>query len=226
MDIAAVRPVPLAAAFVVPAGVAAALVGPSGAGKTSLLRAIAGLLPATGTVRVGGQAWQDGAVGLPARQRRVGLMFQDGALFPHLSALANVMEAMVGAPDAEARGLALLDRMGLAALADRRPGQLSGGQQSRVALARALARQPDVLLLDEPFAAVDRPVRRGLFALIAEIRRELAVPILFVTHEVEEAAAIADHYLLMIDGALVEQGPTTLLDDPASRLRRWLDGAA
>ncbi|MDO9127063.1 MAG: ATP-binding cassette domain-containing protein, partial [Parvibaculum sp.] len=154
-------PIPLDVTFSVAPGEAMALVGPSGSGKTTVLRAIAGLYRAAdGQIACNGEVWFDSATGLhlPARQRRAGLVFQSYALFPHLTALANVMEALSDTPrePRRAAAMALLARVHLNGLEDRRPAQLSGGEQQRVAVARALARRPDVLLLDEPFSAVDR----------------------------------------------------------------------
>lgn len=213
-------PLPVEAAFAVPPGQTLALVGPSGAGKSSLLKAIAGLVPAIGTVQVDGVAWH----GLPAWQRPVGLVLQGGGLFPHLDALANVMIAQ-SAPDRDA-ALALLAAMQMeGAVVRRRPSGLSGGEQMRVALARALARNPAALLLDEPFAAVDPPVRRALLALVAAVRRQSAAPMIIVTHDLAEAAGIADACAFIDQGRIVEQGPAAaVLADPASRLNQWLAG--
>ncbi|WP_243375588.1 ATP-binding cassette domain-containing protein [Sandarakinorhabdus cyanobacteriorum] len=213
-------PMAVAATLAVAPGQTLALVGPSGAGKSTLLQAIAGLVPASGTVLVAGQDWQQ----LPAWRRRVGLVIQGGGLFPHLDALANVMIAQDRRDEAAAR--ALLAAMQLeGAVLDRRPAQLSGGEQMRVALARALARAPDLLLLDEPFAAVDPPVRRALLRLVADVRARTAAPMIIVTHDLAEAAAIADTAAFMVDGAIVEQGPAAaLLADAGSRISRWLAG--
>jgi molybdate transport system ATP-binding protein len=224
LDLRAAAPVPLAAALHVPPGQTLALVGPSGAGKSSLLKAIAGLLPASGSVTVNGSAWQHGAGGLPAWQRPVGLVLQGGGLFPHLDALGNVMIAQ-GQPDREA-ALALLSALRLEGpVVGRRPAQLSGGEQMRVALARALARVPALLLLDEPFAAVDPPVRRALIAAVADVRRHSAAPMIIVTHDLAEAAGIADACAFMMAGQIVEQGTAAaILADPGSRLNGWLSG--
>lgn len=226
LDIALTRAGPLAvdAAFTVAPGQTLALVGPSGAGKSTLLQAIAGLVPAVGRVAVAGALWQDGRHGRPAWQRRLGLVLQGGGLFPHLDALANVMIAQ-GRPDADA-ARALLAAMQLeGAVLGRRPAQLSGGEQMRVALARALARAPELLLLDEPFAAVDPPVRRALVRLVAGVRAQTAAPMIIVTHDLAEAAGLADAAAFMVDGVIVEQGPAAaLLADDGSRINRWLAG--
>lgn len=217
-------PIAVEAALAVPPGETLALVGPSGAGKSSLLLAIAGLVPADGLVRVGGETWQQGRSGRPAWQRRVGLVLQGGGLFPHLDALGNVMIAQA-VPD-RAAALALLAAVQLdGAVVERRPAQLSGGEQMRVALARALARAPDLLLLDEPFAAVDPPVRRALIGLVARLRAVSAAPMIIVTHDLAEAAGIADRAAFMDAGRIVETGPAAaVLADPGSRLNRWLAG--
>jgi molybdate transport system ATP-binding protein len=207
-----------------------ALVGPSGAGKTSILRCIAGLYrPAAGFIRCNGRAWFDSAAGLwvPPQSRRAGFVFQSYALFPHMTAAGNVREAMPGTPSADRQGqaLALLAQVGLEGLATRRPAQLSGGQQQRVALARALARSPEVLLLDEPFSAVDHPTRRTLHGLLRTLREQTDVPVILVTHDIEDAARVADTLCFVRAGRAVETGPTRrLLDDPGGELRRWMAG--
>ncbi|HQS68674.1 MAG: ABC transporter [Novosphingobium sp. 28-62-57] len=223
-------PIALAVDFEVTAGETLALVGPSGAGKTTVLKAIAGLYqPAKGCIVCDGKVWLDRDLGthVPAQARRVGLVFQSYALFPHKTALGNIAEAMLEYPRAEreARATALLERVHLEGLGARFPAELSGGQQQRVALARALARDPHVLLLDEPFSAVDQPTRRALHALLAEIRASSAMPIIFVSHDIEDAAHSADRICFLQNGVSVEQGATrAILDDPGSALARWLNG--
>lgn len=203
----AAAPIPLDVAFRVEAGEMLAVVGPSGAGKSTILRAIAGLWrPQAGAVRVGGATWldTDAGIDLPTHRRRVGLLFQSYALFPHLSAAGNVLAAM-DVPDREG-ALRLLELVRLPGLADRRPAALSGGQQQRVALARALARRPDVLLLDEPFSAVDRPTRETLQAEILALRGQLPMPVVLVTHDVNEAQLLADRMLVLDGGRAVADG--------------------
>jgi molybdate transport system ATP-binding protein len=205
-------PIPLDAAFTCRAGEVLALVGPSGAGKTTILRAIAGLhRPCTGRVAIGDEAWLDHAAGvdLPPHRRRVGLVFQNYALFPHMSASANLMAAMGHLPRGarRARAAELLALVNLAGLEERRPAELSGGQQQRVAVARALARDPLVLLLDEPFAAVDRMTRERLYRELADIRRRLEMPVVLVTHDLDEAALLADRMCLLHRGRALQQGP-------------------
>lgn len=205
-------PMPLSGAFGCAAGELLALVGPSGAGKTSLLRLMAGLLrPRQGRVSVDGEVWVDTATGqwLAPQQRHVGLVFQHYALMPHLDACDNVALSLLHLPKAQRRAQARrwLDHVGLdAAQQQRRPAALSGGQQQRVAMARALARQPRLLLLDEPFAAVDQMTRQGLYRLLADLRRELAIPIVLVTHDLHEARLLADRLVVLDQGRVLQQG--------------------
>lgn len=209
-------PIPLDVAFRVEPGELLALVGHSGSGKTTLLRTVAGLWrPATARVAVDGTTWLDTAakVDLPTHRRRLGLVFQTYALFPHMSAAQNVMAAM-DKPDGDEAGR-ILDLVNLHGLADRRPAQLSGGQQQRVALARALARRPRALLLDEPFSAVDRATREKLYAEIVALRAHLAMPVVLVTHDVNEAQLLADRMVVIEKGRVVRGGATAeVMADP------------
>ena len=206
------QPMALHGAFHCSPGELLALVGPSGAGKTSMLRVLAGLMrPEQGRIVVGGDVWCDTAQGIfmPAQRRHVGLVFQDYALMPHLSALDNVALSLLDLPRAERLTKAgyWLDHVHLTRdEQSRRPAALSGGQQQRVAVARALARAPRLLLLDEPFSAVDQMNRRELYRLLAELRRELAVPILLVTHDLNEARGLADSLVVMDAGHVLQQG--------------------
>ncbi|XKE44803.1 ABC transporter ATP-binding protein [Halomonas organivorans] len=230
VSVAQAGPIPLAADFHCAPGELLALVGPSGSGKTTLLRAIAGLYrPAAGSIRCGAETWFEAAVACWVRpqRRRVGLVFQDYALFPHLDARANVMIALGHLPPAERREAAeaWLARVRLEGLAGRLPAQLSGGQRQRVALARALARQPRVLLLDEPFSAVDQVTRRRLQRELALLREAIAIPIVLVTHDLDEAAALADRLCVLHGGRSLQQGPAErLFRRPASpEVARLLD---
>jgi len=215
-------PIPLAATLECAPGEVLALVGPSGSGKTTVLRAIAGLLRAgAGEIHSNGDCWFDARRGVfvEARRRRVGYVFQNYALFPHLSALHNVMEAMLElpVPERERRARDVLARVRLAGLEDRLPAALSGGQQQRVAVARALAREPRVLLLDEPFSAVDRATRQRLYRELAELRRELAMPVILVTHDLDEAQMLADRLCVLHQGHTLQSGvPEAVMTRPDS----------
>ncbi len=224
------RPIPLAVSLTCTGGELLALVGPSGSGKSTVLRAIAGVYPsAHGRVTVGGDTWLDSAAGRfrPARERSVGFVFQNYALFPHLSAEENVVQAMGHIAPAEraARARALLERTNLAGLEARRPAQLSGGQQQRVAVARALARDPKVLLLDEPFSAVDQVTREKLYEELATLRRDLRVPMILVTHALDEAAMLADSMCILHRGTTLQAGtPQAVMMRPVSPLVARLVG--
>jgi molybdate transport system ATP-binding protein len=181
-----------------------ALVGPSGAGKTSALRVVAGLArPARGRVTLGDETWLDTErrVDLRPEERRVGLVFQEYALFPHLTVRANVA---YGGRD---RVDELLERFHISHLADQRPARLSGGERQRVALARALARDPAVLLLDEPLSALDAHTKLQVRGELSELLRDLGLPTLLVTHDYEDAAALADEVGVVVDGALRQLAP-------------------
>lgn len=223
-------PIPLAVEFACGEGEMLALIGPSGAGKTTVLRAIAGLhRPQSGHVQCGHEVWLDTATGvdLPPYRRRAGMVFQSYALFPHLTALANVTVALGHRPRGErkARARKLLHLVNIAGLEERKPAALSGGQQQRVAVARALAREPAVLLLDEPFSAVDRHQRRRLQRELQDLRAQLKIPILLVTHDLDEAAALADRLCVIDRGETLQTGrPAELLTAPANdRVRNALD---
>jgi molybdate transport system ATP-binding protein len=198
------------ASFTAERGDVVAVIGPNGAGKTTLLRALAGIVDAgpRALVEVGGTSWTDPPV--LVRDRRVGLVFQDRALFPHLSALDNVAFGLrsrgVARAEAEATARSWLDRFGVADLADRRPRQLSGGQAQRVAIARALATDPALLLLDEPFAGLDVGVAT---ALRLELTRHLAAydgVALLVTHHALDALTLASRVLVLDEGRVAQEG--------------------
>jgi molybdate transport system ATP-binding protein len=199
-----------------------ALVGPSGAGKTSVLRIIAGLTRAYGRVALGDDVWLHSAAGIyrAPEERRVGLVFQEYALFPHLSVRANVAYAGRGRVDE------LLERFRIAHVAAARPGALSGGERQRVALARALAREPAVLLLDEPLAALDAHTKAQVRSELHELLRELALPTLLVTHDYEDAAALADEVGVIVDGTLRQlASPAELVARPADAFVASFTGA-
>ncbi|MCG6658231.1 ABC transporter ATP-binding protein [Halomonas campisalis] len=223
-------PIPLAADFHCAAGELLALVGPSGSGKTTLLRAIAGLYrPAGGRIDCGDESWldRDRGVALGPQRRRVGIVFQDYALFPHLTARDNVKVALGHLDAARRNGCAerWLDRVRLEGLGGRYPSELSGGQRQRVALARALAREPRVLLLDEPFSAVDQVTRRRLQRELALLREEIHIPIVLVTHDLDEAVALADRLCVLHGGRSLQSGSAeTLFRHPTSaEVARLLD---
>ncbi|MCC5882562.1 MAG: ABC transporter ATP-binding protein [Halomonas sp.] len=223
-------PIPLDADFHCEAGELLALVGPSGSGKTTLLRVIAGLMkPRTGRIACGEEVWFDDTAGFDRRpqQRRVGMVFQDYALFPHLTARDNVRVALghLEASQRNERAERWLDRMHLQGLGNRYPSQLSGGQRQRVALARALAREPKALLLDEPFSAVDQVTRRRLQRELARLREQIRIPILLVTHDLDEAVALADRLCVLQGGSSLQMGDAdTLFRHPASaEVARLLD---
>lgn len=204
-------PIPLQVQLQCSSGSLLALVGPSGSGKTSVLRAIAGLLQVDqGRVVVNGEVWLDTGhrIELTPQQRRVGLVFQDYALMPHMTAIENIMLPM-GALSATARRQRadeLLRMVNLEGLAERRPNALSGGQRQRVALARALARDPAVLLLDEPFSAVDQVTRERLKRELVALRSRVSIPIVLVTHDLDEAMALADRIAVLHHGHVLATG--------------------
>ncbi|HEY2354033.1 MAG TPA: ABC transporter ATP-binding protein [Gaiellaceae bacterium] len=178
-----------------------ALVGPSGAGKSTVLNAIAGLVrPSGGSIRCGEETWFDARRFVPPERRSVGLVFQDYALFPHLTVRKNVEYARRHAADE------YLERLGIAHLADARPGSLSGGERQRVALARALARDPAILLLDEPLAALDAHTRVEVRTELQQLLAGLEIPTLLVTHDFEDAAALAEQIGVIVDGKLRQTG--------------------
>jgi molybdate transport system ATP-binding protein len=215
----ATAPIPLDLTLTCAPGELLALVGPSGSGKTTILRCIAGLHhPTRGHITCDGATWLDTpqSIDLPPQQRRIGLVFQGYALFPHMTALGNVAAALGHLPSREraAHATAMLAQVGLEGLEGRRPAGLSGGQQQRVALARALARDPTALLLDEPFSAVDRPTRRELYRVLASLRERLAIPAVLVTHDLGEAVRLADRMAVLHQGRVLQQGAP---DDVAAR---------
>ncbi|WP_153952429.1 ABC transporter ATP-binding protein [Halosegnis longus] len=193
------------------------LVGPSGCGKTTTLRTIAGFeTPTEGTVAFGGEPMGT----TPPEERSVGVVFQQYALFPHLSVGENVAYGLrfTDHPDPDARVAELLDLVGLDGFRDREPGELSGGQQQRVALARALAPEPDVLLLDEPMSALDARLRQRLRREVRAIQRDLGVTTVYVTHDQAEALAVSDRVAVFSDGEVEQVGtPQAVYRNPKTR---------
>jgi thiamine transport system ATP-binding protein len=187
----------------VPAGEVFALLGPSGSGKSTLLRAIAGLEPCTGDIRFDGES----VLRTPVHRRRFALMFQDGQLFPHLDVAGNVGYALrIAGQPAEPRVSELLALVGLAGFERRRVTELSGGEQQRVALARSLAADPRLLLLDEPLSSLDRELRERLADELRGILRTAGVTTILVTHDHDEAGVIADRVGVLEGGRLLQTG--------------------
>ncbi len=189
------------------------LFGPSGAGKTTVLNTIAGLVtPDAGEITLDGRPFfrrhrPGPAVNLPARKRRIGYVFQQYALFPHLTALENVAYPLRRRRDGHRQAMALLKKMGIAHLAHRYPHEMSGGQQQRVAIARALAADPQVLLLDEPFSALDTALRERLQRELRDLQRELGLVVLYVTHSLEDAFAVGHRLAVIRQGRVEQVGP-------------------
>lgn len=205
------QPIPLQVELTCQAGELLALVGPSGSGKSTILRSIAGLYrPQNSHIICQGEIWQDTAqqLFLPTHQRHVGLVFQNYALFPHMTVLENIQQAITDLPKRQCRdeALQLLKKVHLEGLEQRYPGNLSGGQQQRIAVARALARKPKVLLLDEPFSAVDQVTRRKLYRELLALRESLAMPMILVTHDLEESSLLADRMALLHKGEILQTG--------------------
>ncbi len=191
-----------------PARGTTAVFGPSGSGKSTLLRAIAGLEPdAVGDVRIAGQVWQEGEIGLPTHRREVGVVFQHDTLLPHLTVLENLRYGWRRSRAAPALLPQWIERLALAPLLSRHAETLSGGERQRVALARALATGPRWLLLDEPLSALDAQRRADILPYIEAVRREAGIPVLYVTHAMEEVSRLADHLLLLDTGRVIASGP-------------------
>ena len=191
---------------------ATAILGESGAGKSLTLRAIAGLLrPDSGRISVRGATVfdSDARVDVPIRRRRLGYVFQDYALFPHLTVRRNLAFGLRGVPRDEAQRTVarVAELLEIGELLDRMPGQLSGGQRQRAAVGRALATEPNALLLDEPFSALDAPTRASLTEQFFSLQRTLGVPSVLVTHDVDEAYALADRMVVLSRGQVLQAGP-------------------
>ncbi|MEO1694653.1 MAG: molybdenum ABC transporter ATP-binding protein [Pseudomonadota bacterium] len=222
----------ITANFTAPLSGVTALFGPSGSGKTTVLRCLAGLTHLPGRLSVGGDVWQDDAAGIfvPTHQRAIGYVFQDARLFPHLTVRGNLTfgakrvaarrrgnSAPSSAPPTfEAPTFeALVDLLGLGALLDRRIGGLSGGEQQRVSIGRALLSQPRLLLMDEPLSGLDRARKDDVLPYLEQISAALAVPIVYVSHDIAEVSRLADWLVLMSPGRIAAEGP---LDDLLARL--------
>ncbi|MFH9063250.1 ABC transporter ATP-binding protein [Streptomyces coeruleorubidus] len=209
----------------VPAGTLAAVLGPSGCGKTTMLRVVAGFLPAdAGTIRLGDRLLNGAGVHVPPERRRIGIVPQEGALFPHLSVARNVAFGLTRADRGERRRTTdeMLELVGLTGYGDRMPHELSGGQQQRVALARALAPRPQLVLLDEPFNALDSALRAGVRADVRSALRATGATAVLVTHDQQEALSTADLVAVVRDGRVAQCAtPQDLYRHPADP---WIAG--
>jgi molybdate transport system ATP-binding protein len=217
----------LDANFAAPAVGVTALFGPSGSGKTTLLRCIAGLERAAGSLHVNGETWQDGAKFLPVHKRPLGYVFQETSLFPHLSVRANLEYGLKRVAPAERK--VHLDQvtewLGLERLIARGdPARLSGGERQRIAIGRALLTSPRILLMDEPLSALDTGSKQDILPYLERLHRELNIPVLYVSHALDEVARLADHLVLLEQGRVIASGamqetlarldlPTAHLDD-------------
>ncbi|GHC46001.1 spermidine/putrescine ABC transporter ATPase [Gemmobacter tilapiae] len=214
------RPVVDDVALQIAAGQVTCLLGPSGCGKSTTLRMIAGIESAdAGQIWLDGALVQDGPAGLAPERRSIGLMFQDFALFPHLSVAQNVGFGLKGDKAVVASRVgSLLERVNLSGYGEKRPHQLSGGEQQRVALARALAPKPRVMLMDEPFSGLDNRLRDGIRDETIALLRAEGTAVLLVTHEPEEAMRVGDEIALMRAGRIVQQGaPYNVYNAPVDR---------
>ncbi len=195
-----------------------AIFGHSGSGKTTLLRCIAGLeRPPTGSLSINGECWQRPGLWLPTHKRALGYVFQEASLFPHLTAAGNLPYALKrsGQPLAQARYRHILDTLGIGAILSQYPQQLSGGERQRVAIARALLLQPRVLLMDEPLASLDGPRKAEILPYLERLHRSTEIPIIYVSHALDEVTRLADHLCLLEQGRVLTSGP---LNSVLSRL--------
>lgn len=207
-----------------PAQGVSVLFGPSGCGKTTVLRALAGLERAEGRVVFAGEVWQDGRTAVPTHRRAIGYVFQEPSLFPHLSVLGNLDYGRKRVPPVLQR-MSLDEAVALLGIGDlmaRRPGALSGGERQRVAIARALLTSPRLLLMDEPLSALDAARKAEILPYLERLNREARIPVVYVTHALDEAARLADHLVLMQAGRVIAEGPAidtlSRLDLPLSQL--------
>jgi molybdate transport system ATP-binding protein len=204
-----------------------AIFGSSGSGKTTLLRCIAGLERATqGYLQINGTCWQDEARGwfLPTHQRPLGYVFQEASLFPHLSVQKNLEYGLRRTPPAQ-RHIAFdeaVELLGIAHLLTRQPARLSGGERQRIAIARALLTSPKLLLMDEPLAALDAPSKADILPYLEKLHEELSIPVLYITHSIQEVMRLADYLLLLDQGQVIGSGTLlevlTRLDLPLSHI--------
>lgn len=220
----------LDAAFTAPMRGITAIFGPSGCGKTTVLRCMAGLTRLPGRLSIGGEIWQDDSVGLfrPPHKRPIGYVFQEASLFPHLSIRKNLLYGarragraagpqVNGAPDLDG----IVELLGISSLLDRAPDALSGGERQRVAIGRALLSRPRLLLMDEPLAALDRQTKAEILPYLEMLHASLAIPILYVSHDIAEVERLADTLVLLSGGRVLAAGPLAELEaDPALPLLR------
>src|SRR5690606_17365444 len=202
------------------AGQIVTLLGPSGGGKTTALRLIAGFeTPDSGRILINGQLMAGDGVFVPPENRRVGMVFQEYALFPHLTVFENVVFGVSGnAADKAARAKEMLALVGLEDTAKRLPHELSGGQQQRIALARALAPRPQIVLLDEPFSNLDAALRAQVRREVRDILKSTGATCVFVTHDQREAFTLSDEVVILLDGTIAQVGtPRTVYTQPATR---------
>ena len=198
----------LSVALTLPSSGTTVIFGPSGGGKTTILRAIAGLEPdVKGHIRINQQTWQAPGIFVPAHQRRVGFVFQHSALLPHLSVEQNLRYGWQRVGGTAAEFAQCVEQLDLAPLLQRAIGQLSGGERQRVALGRALLTRPDILLLDEPLAALDAARRSEILGYLERLKQTTTIPLLYVTHAVDEMSRLADYLVLMKGGRVRQAGP-------------------
>ena len=229
---------PVDVAFEAPMRGVTALFGPSGCGKTTVLRCVAGLQRLTGRLAVGDETWQDDAAGTfrKPHERPVGYVFQEASLFPHLSVRGNLLygarraagrTAGSGPPDPQALDLdAVVELLGVGHLLTRAPLALSGGERQRVAIGRALLSRPRLLLMDEPLAGLDRAAKEEILPYLEALHESLSVPILYVSHDLDEVERLADTLVLLDRGRVLARGSLTALEaDPALPLLRAPDAA-
>ena len=213
----------LDAAFDLPARGITALVGPSGAGKTTVLRCLAGLERLEGRLVVGGEVWREAGLFVPPHRRAVGYVFQEASLLPHLSVRANLAFGLRRVRGAASTALdEVVDSLGLEPLLARAPDKLSGGERQRVAIGRALLNQPRLLLMDEPLAGLDAESKAEILTYLQRLHASLAIPALFVSHDAAEVARLADRVLVMRAGQIAP-APTA---GEAARTLQGLDRAA
>jgi molybdate transport system ATP-binding protein len=212
-----------------PARGVSALFGPSGSGKTTLLRCIAGLERAEGGVmRVKYEVWQEGKAFLATHRRRLGYVFQEACLFPHLSVRGNLEYGYrrIAAADRKVRFEQVLEWLGLGRLIERNPAHLSGGERQRVAIGRALLASPRLLLMDEPLSALDSASKQEIFPYLERLHGELDIPVLYVSHALDEVARLADHLVLLEQGRIIAAGPLSQILSRLDLPTAHLDDAA